>query len=278
MSFYIVPTPIGNLKDISNRSIEILESSQIILCEKKERALKLLNSYNIKPNLLIAYHDDKCDKIAPKIIKELKNDKNVSLISDAGTPLISDPGHKIIKFLIENKIEPISVPGPSSVISALTLSSLDISNFLFLGFLPKNKIKIEEVLEEKLMLKIPVVIFLNSKELSTTVKILNNKFSNTFISITKEISKINEGTRRGTSQEIFNRIEDDFFLKGEFIMVLNKIANEYEYQNSKEIKVLLSSFKDEGVTLKQSVKILKNYFKVSKRVLYDEALKIWDKK
>ena len=95
-------------------------------------------------HLLISYHDDKCDKIAPRVIKELQNNMNVSLISDAGTPLISDPGHKIIKILIENQIEPISIPGPSSIISALTLSSLDISNFLYLGFLPKNPQKIEK--------------------------------------------------------------------------------------------------------------------------------------
>ena len=123
MSFYIVPTPIGNLNDFSNRSIEVLKSSRIILCEKKTRALKLLNYFKIKPSLLISYHDDKCDKIAPRVIKELQNNINVSLISDAGTPLISDPGHKIIKILIENQIEPISITGPSSILSALTLSS-----------------------------------------------------------------------------------------------------------------------------------------------------------
>ena len=278
MSFYIVPTPIGNLKDISNRSIQILSDSDIILCEKKERALKLLNSYSIKPKLLIAYHDDKCEKIAPRLVKELTNNKVISLISDAGTPLISDPGHKIIRFLVENKIEPITVPGPSSVISALTLSTLDISNFLFLGFLPKNKSKMVDILKEKLPINIPLVIFSNTKEVSTIINILNNEFRNTFISISKEISKINEGTKRGTPDELIDIIQDDFFTKGEFIITLVNTLKDNDKTYLKEISILLNSFKNEGITLKQSVKILKNHFKINKKLIYDEALKIWDKK
>ena len=278
MSFYIVPTPIGNLKDISNRSIQILSDSDIILCEKKERALKLLNSYSIKPKLLIAYHDDKCEKIAPRLVKELTNNKVISLISDAGTPLISDPGHKIIRFLVENKIEPITVPGPSSVISALTLSTLDISNFLFLGFLPKNKSKMVDILKEKLPINIPLVIFSNTKEVSTIINILNNEFRNTFISISKEISKINEGTKRGTPDELIDIIQDDFFTKGEFIITLVNTLKDSDKTYLREISILLNSFKNEGITLKQSVKILKNHFKINKKLIYDEALKIWDKK
>ncbi|NSW88981.1 rRNA small subunit methyltransferase 1 [bacterium] len=278
MSFYIVPTPIGNLKDISNRSIQILSDSDIILCEKKERALKLLNSYSIKPKLLIPYHDDKCEKIAPRLVKELTNNKVISLISDAGTPLISDPGHKIIRFLVENKIEPITVPGPSSVISALTLSTLDISNFLFLGFLPKNKSKMVDILKEKLPINIPLVIFSNTKEVTTIINILNNEFRNTFISISKEISKINEGTKRGTPDELIDIIQDDFFTKGEFIITLVNTLKDSDKTYLKEISILLNSFKNEGITLKQSVKILKNHFKINKKIIYDEALKIWDKK
>ena len=102
MSFNIVSTPIGNLEDISDRAIKILRNSEIILCEKKARALKLLNHCKIKPKLLISYHDDKFLSITKKIIKELNSGKTVSLISDAGTPLISDPGHKLISELIKS--------------------------------------------------------------------------------------------------------------------------------------------------------------------------------
>ena len=147
MSFNIVSTPIGNLEDISNRAIRTLKTSEIILCEKKTRAIKLLNHLKIKPKLLIPYHDEKFTKISKLVIKELNNEKTISLISDAGTPLISDPGFKLISELIKNNIEPITIPGPSSVISSLTLSGMDISNFIFLGFLPKRNKKILEILK-----------------------------------------------------------------------------------------------------------------------------------
>ena len=275
MSFYIVPTPIGNLKDFSSRSIDILKNSHIILCEKKERALKLLNYFEIKPKLLIAYHDDKCEKIAPQVIKELQNKRDVSLISDAGTPLISDPGHKIIKILVDNQIEPISIPGPSSITSALILTTLDISNFLFLGFLPKNNSKIQKILFDNLKLNIPLVILLNSKELITLLDILNKDFRNTFLSVTKEISKINEGTRRGMVVEIIPLLNDEFFRKGEFTLTIKSKDEKKEGPDLIEISSLLASLKSEGLSLKQSVKIIKEQSKVSKKVIYTEALKIW---
>ncbi|MBT3476289.1 rRNA small subunit methyltransferase 1 [bacterium] len=276
MSFYIVPTPIGNLKDFSSRSIDILKNSHIILCEKKERALKLLNYFEIKPTLLIAYHDDKCEKIAPQVIKELENKKDISLISDAGTPLISDPGHRIIKILVDKGIEPISVPGPSSIISALILTTLDISNFLFLGFLPKNRNKIEKILFDKLKLNVPLVILLNSKELTTLLDILNKNFRGTFLSVTKEISKINEGTRRGMAEEMINQTNEEFFNKGEFTVTIKGKEQEQEGAGLVEMSNLLKSLQSEGLTLKQSVEIIKNQSKISKKVIYAEALKIWN--
>ena len=276
MSFYIVPTPIGNLKDFSSRSIDILKNSHIILCEKKERALKLLNYFEIKPTLLIAYHDDKCEKIAPQVIKELENKKDISLISDAGTPLISDPGHRIIKILVDKGIEPISVPGPSSIISALILTTLDISNFLFLGFLPKNRNKIEKILFDKLKLNVPLVILLNSKELTTLLDILNKNFRGTFLSVTKEISKIKEGTRRGMAEEMINQTNEEFFNKGEFTVTIKGKEQEQEGAGLVEMSNLLKSLQSEGLTLKQSVEIIKNQSKISKKVIYAEALKIWN--
>jgi 16S rRNA (cytidine1402-2'-O)-methyltransferase len=276
MSFYIVPTPIGNLKDFSVRSIEILKSSKIILCEKKVRALKLLNYFEIRPQLLIAYHDDKCEKIAPIIIKELLNDQNISLISDAGTPLISDPGHKIIKTLVENKIEPISIPGPSSIISALTLTTFDISNFLFLGFLPKNRTKIIKILTSKVTLNVPLVILSSSKDLLTLLKILNEEFENSFVSISKELSKINEGTRRGKASEIIKITGSEFFSKGEFVITIKGSNQKKSEESIGEVLKLLKSLREEGLSLKQSVSIAKEQTKVSKKIIYNQALNIWE--
>jgi 16S rRNA (cytidine1402-2'-O)-methyltransferase len=276
MSFFIVPTPIGNLNDFSARSIEILRSSKIILCEKKTRALKLLNYYKIRPNQLIAYHDDKSEKIAPLIVSEIRNNENISLISDAGTPLISDPGHKIIRILVENSIEPITVPGPSSIISALTLSTIDISNFIFLGFLPKNKKKIIQILQDKIYLGMPLVVFSSSKELKVLIRLLNLNYKHFFISISKEISKINESTRRGIVLELEKSLQDEFFQKGEFVIVIQGKLKEESDSTKEEILKLLKSLKSEGLTLKQSMNIIKKLNETNKNLTYELALKIWD--
>ncbi len=278
MSFNIVSTPIGNLGDISQRAIDTLRSSKIILCEKKPRALKLLNYFNIKPKLLIPYHDDKYLHISKIVIKELRNRGTISLISDAGTPLISDPGYKLVLELIKNGVDPISIPGPSSIISALTLSGIDISNFIFLGFLPKKKKQITNILNRNLSLGVPLVIFANSKKLKSIIKIIDINFKNSFLSVSKEISKINEMTRRGTSKEIINSLNDKFYEKGEFVLIIKTLVENSTDPDNEELLDFLEIFKNEGLSLKQSVNILKNKFKISKKDIYSEALKKWGSK
>ena len=275
MSFNIVSTPIGNLEDISNRAIRTLKNSEIILCEKKTRAIKLLNHLKIKPELLIPYHDEKFTKISKLVIKELNNEKTISLISDAGTPLISDPGFKLISELIKNNIEPVTIPGPSSVISSLTLSGMDISNFIFLGFLPKRDKKILEILKKNLSVYIPVVIFSNSKNLKIILRIIEKNFSSSSMSISKEISKINEETRRGTIDYILKNIEDTFYNKGEFVLIVkNEPSNNSNQIN--ELFEFLEIFKNEGISLKKTVDILNKKFNIGKKVIYSEALKKWN--
>ena len=127
MSFFIVSTPIGNLGDLSTRAIDVLSSSNIIICEKKNKALKLISHLKINKVKIISYHESKLNKIFPEIIKSLKESKKISFISDAGTPLISDPGSLLIKKLIINNVEPIVVPGPSASLSALIVSGFNTS-------------------------------------------------------------------------------------------------------------------------------------------------------
>ena len=277
MSFNIVATPIGNLDDISRRAIKVLENSEIILCEKKTRALKLLNYYNIRPKLLIPYHDDKFLNISRTVIEKINNGGTVSLISDAGTPLISDPGHKLVSELIKVGIEPVSIPGPTSITSALTLSGTDISNFIFLGFLPKKNIKILEILKKNLCLGIPVVVFANSKNLKLIVKIIDKNFQDSFISMSKEISKIHERTLRGSSKKILKNIDNSFYDKGEFVLVVKTSAEDTNNLEEKDLLELLEIFKQEGISLKKSVDILNKKLSMSKKTIYSEALKKWDK-
>ena len=131
MSFFIVSTPIGNLGDLSSRAIDVLSSSNIIICEKKNKALKLISHLKINKVKIISYHESKLKKIFPEIIKSLKESKKISFISDAGTPLISDPGSLLIKKLIINNVEPIVVPGPSASLAGLIVSGFNTDKFIF---------------------------------------------------------------------------------------------------------------------------------------------------
>ena len=142
---YIVSTPIGNLGDITHRAVETLRDSDIIVCENPKHSLKLLSKLDIKKKL-ISLHDYNEELVIEKILENLKNEK-VSLISDAGSPLISDPGFKLVRFCIRNKIFVTIVPGVSSLISALQLSSIPINKFTFLGFLPKSKNDVVDFVE-----------------------------------------------------------------------------------------------------------------------------------
>ena len=142
---YIVSTPIGNLDDITLRAIEVLKKSDIILCEDTRRSLKLLNHYKIKSKL-ISYHKFNEKKQLSNIIEHIKQGKILSLISDAGTPLLSDPGQLLVNQCIKNKINIVPIPGASSIISALSISGFS-DKFLFYGFLPKKEIELDKVLK-----------------------------------------------------------------------------------------------------------------------------------
>ena len=153
----IVATPIGNLNDITYRAVKVLEECDIIICENPKHSLKLLNKLGIKKKL-IAIHDYNEHKIIDQIKVLLKN-KNCVLISDAGSPLISDPGYNLVQYCIKNNIRITSVPGPSSIVSSLQLSGLQISEFTFFGFVPKSKKKIQDLIKNISQETKPCVLF-----------------------------------------------------------------------------------------------------------------------
>ena len=271
---YIVATPIGNLKDITLRALEVLKAVDLVLVEDTRRARRLFNHFGID-TAMFALHDHNETELIPEVLSRVNNGASIALISDAGTPLISDPGFKLISELIKNNIEPVTIPGPSSVISSLTLSGMDISNFIFLGFLPKRDKKILEILKKNLSVYIPVVIFSNSKNLKIILRIIEKNFSSSSISISKEISKINEETRRGTIDYILKNIEDTFYNKGEFVLIVkNEPSNNSNQIN--ELLEFLEIFKNEGISLKKTVDILNKKFNIGKKVIYSEALKKWN--
>jgi len=214
----LIPTPIGNLGDITQRAVECIKTVDMLLCEDTRRSLKLLNHLKIKKPLK-SYHKFNEHSTVEKVINEIESGLMVGLISDAGTPSISDPGYLIVKMCIDNNIEVECLPGPTALIPALAVSGLPSERFVFEGFLPVKKgrkTRLEELSNEK-----RTMIFYESPyKLYKTLQ----DFSNSFglyreISISKELTKIFESTTRGRIKDLLPEYENKK-LKGEFVIVV----------------------------------------------------------
>ena len=214
----LIPTPIGNLGDITQRAVECIKTVDILLCEDTRRSLKLLNHLKIKKPLK-SYHKFNEHSTVEKVINEIQSGLMVGLISDAGTPSISDPGYLIVKMCIDNHIEVECLPGPTALIPALAVSGLPSERFVFEGFLPVKKgrkTRLEELSNEK-----RTMIFYESPyKLYKTLKEFSNYFGlDREISISKELTKIFESTKRGRIKALMPEYENKK-LKGEFVIVV----------------------------------------------------------
>ena len=269
----IVATPIGNLDDITYRAVNVLKDCDIIICENPKHSLKLLNKLDIKKKL-IALHDYNEHKIIDKI-KGLLKSKNCVLISDAGSPLISDPGYNLVQYCIENNINVTSVPGPSSIISGLQLSGLPISEFTFFGFVPKSKKKIEHIIKNISEEKRACVFFVSSHKLIIFLECLENVIPDRSISICKELTKLNEFVFRGVSSKVKNSIlKDKGNIKGEFVAVIDKQISKSQdsdkiYFYKDEIEKMIEKF-----SLTDIVEIVHKFTKINKNKIYKWLLKL----
>ena len=214
----IIPTPIGNLDDITYRSIDYLNKADLILCEDTRRTIKLLNHLEIKKPLR-SYHKFNEHDLVQNIVERILSGEKIALVSDAGTPGISDPGYLIVSKCIENDIEVECLPGPTALIPALVVSGLPSERFTFEGFLPikkGRKTRLEELSSEK-----RTMIFYESphKLIKTLTDFLKTFGPERQVSVTKEISKVFESTVRGNLKEVLNQISD-IKVKGEFVIVV----------------------------------------------------------
>lgn len=218
-SLFLVSTPIGNLEDITFRAVKILKEVDEIICESTDKAKILLSHYEIKKSL-IHLSDENQLQITPQILEKLLSGKKLALISDAGTPVISDPGFFLVKQAIKNGIKIIPIPGPSSILTALISSGLPTQPFLFLGFLPKKPSEKRKIFEDIFSFKIqkekPTIIFFESPQrLVETLEIINHINSKTQISIAREMTKVFEEFIRGTAEEVLKILKKRKEIKGE---------------------------------------------------------------
>jgi len=215
---FLVSTPIGNMDDITKRAIEVLKNSDLIACEDTRRTLKLLKKYDIN-RPLESYFDHNKEKKTPYLLGLLDKGKSVALVSDSGTPCISDPGFYLVKKVIEKGYKLFTVPGPSSILSALILSGLPTDRFVFEGFLPKKrgkrKARITQLKEEERT----IIIFESPFRILSLLKELKEILGERKISVSRELTKVYEETTRGNLSDLINQLEDKK-PKGEFIIVL----------------------------------------------------------
>jgi len=266
---YVVSTPIGNLGDITLRALEVLNKSDYILCEDTRVSKKLLSRYKISSNL-ISNHKFNEKKNIKKIINILNSNKIVSIISDAGTPVISDPGKILIDECINQKIDVFPIPGPSAVSSAVSVSGFS-DQYYFYGFFPEKNSVIKEKFKMLSILDSSIVFFVSAKKINKSINIIKKYFSGRDIVICKEISKFYEEYYRSSVDklELFNN------LKGEITVVISELKSQKNTSNilsesdKKKINKLINK-----LTIKEIVNLISEDKKFSKKKIYTYCLKI----
>ncbi len=271
-SLYIVSTPIGNLDDITLRAIEVLKKSDIILCEDTRHSLKLLNHLNIKKKLF-SYHKFNEKKELEKVIKYLNEGKILSLICDAGTPTLSDPGQIIVETCIKKNIKITPIPGVSSITTAMSVSGFN-DQFLFFGFLPKTEEKLDKVLSSLCNLSFSQVFFVPSIKINFYIKRFKKFYSGRKILIAKELTKIHETFYRGEIDQI-NAFKTP--IKGELTIVISeKNIKDKSFDESKIIKKAKLYLKK--YSLKDVVELLFESERINKKKIYRICLNIKNEK
>ncbi len=266
---YIVATPIGNLEDITLRAINILKDVDLIAAEDTRHTRKLLNHYGINTHLTSYFEHNKLVK-GDFIIGRLKDGRNVALVSDAGTPGISDPGYNLIKTAIEADIKVVPIPGPSAVIAALSSSGLPSDRFIFEGFLPARdkarKDRLESLREEESTL----IFYESPQRLLSTLQDIHDKMGDRNLAVSRELTKLFEETLRGKVSKVLTALEGRS-IKGEVVIILDGFHGEhFKGSISDELKKAMKS----GLSMKESVEAVSKGFGISKGEVYKEGLKI----
>ena len=269
---YIVSTPIGNLDDISFRVKMVLNSVNFIICENPKHSLKLLNKLDIKKKLF-SLHDYNESQLIKRIEKYQYNSA-IALISDAGSPLISDPGYNLMQDYIKKKLYVTTIPGPSSIISSLQLSGLPINNFEFFGFVSKNKSSMNSLAKKLQNVITTSVFFISGNRLINFLKILLDAKINRKVAVCKELTKKNEWVFRGYIKKIIDEINiDESNLKGEFTLLIQgkekKTKITIQTTTETQIKKLLKKF-----SLTEVVEIVHRLTSISKKEIYKKALQL----
>ena len=266
---YIVATPIGNINDITIRAIKILNNSDTIVCEDTRVSKKLFSHLGLvtKNKNWLVYNDHSNDKDIIKILNELDKDKVISLVSDAGTPLISDPGYKLLKSIRQNRHNIFSLPGPCSAIASLILSGLKTDKFCFLGFLPKNKNDYIGTIRDYTKLNYSLIIYEKPKRLKFFLEIIKENFKFFKLAIVKELSKLYEDFFFITQENIDSFLKEPKKIRGELTIIAELYNSNKKIYSDQEIINELKRLKPSQVSA-----MLSKSSSQSREILYKRCM------
>lgn len=273
---YLCATPIGNLEDITLRVLRVLEEVDLIAAEDTRNSIKLLNHYEIKTPMTSYHEFNKIEK-AYQLVEKLQEGMNIALITDAGTPGISDPGEELVKIAYEAGIEVTSLPGPAACITALTLSGLSTRRFAFEAFLPKDKKERKRILEELQKETRTIILYEAPHHLIKTLEELREALGNRRITLCRELTKKYEEGQRTTIDEVLEYYKDKE-PRGEYVLVLKgKTKEEVEEERKKEWEPLsleehMQLYEQKGISHKEAMKLVAKDRGVSKRDIYQALL------
>ncbi len=262
---YLIPTPIGNLEDITLRAINILKEVEVVFSEDTRVTGLLLQSLNIKKKL-IANHEYNENENKDKIIKYLKDGYSVGIVTDRGTPIISDPGYPLAHHVISQGYNVVGLPGPTALIPALIMSGLNPAPFLFYGFLNSKEQRREKELEELKSIKATMIFYESPHRIKKTLNGMLNILGNRNISISREISKKFEEVYRGTITDVLVELEEP---KGEFVIVVEGTTEAVNYTNVSVIEHVNAYIK-EGNSVNTAIGLVAKQRNVSKKEIYNE--------
>ena len=274
----MIATPIGNLEDMTLRALNFLKSADIVACEDTRSTKKLLRLLNIKAlGKLVAYHDHNGETVRPTLLLELKKGKTVALVSDAGTPLISDPGFKLVEACHKNNIKVSAIPGPTAPILALTMSGLPTDKFTFNGFIPASTAGSRKALVETSNLQTTQIWFSTTSKLISHLKTMLSTYGNRNAAVVREITKLHEEIKNATLKDLLSHYQECGPPKGEIVIVVNGMKNKLNSNNKDELNVVIKEALNR-LSLKDAVNEVSIVTGANKKQIYQQALNLLNKK
>ena len=264
-TLYLVPTPIGNLEDITYRAINVLKNVEIIFCEDTRVTSILLNEFNIKKSL-IALHDHNEDAIKEKVLQYLKEEKSVAIVTDRGTPIISDPGYKTVKYVSDHNYNVVALPGANAFVPALITSGIEPSPFLFYGFLNSKQTKRKQELESLKFSKYTLIFYEAPHRIEKTMSEILEIMGDRNVSLSREISKKFESVYRGSISNLLPTLKD---IKGEFVIIVSPYI-ETEKKDSLSIVDNVNLYIENGMETMEAIKLVSKERNIAKSVVYSE--------